>query len=290
MRVLLLPNFTKSKTRRIVYAVRSILEREGAEAVGLEGRESVDESMEGLRLITVDEIPTCDLLLAIGGDGTMIQSAYYSAVFEKPIAGVDAGTLGYLAQIDEDALETSMKRLLNGEYMIQKHAALHVQWDGGESAFVLNDILIRNVDGKITDFQISCDGMPISHYRADAFLFSTPTGSTAHLMAYGGPILEPGVQAVVLKAVGAQLGEPASIVFPLEHRFTAVFNQSMQVICDGKTAGILDAQESLTITKSDYEALFVCFHPGLRVHRIQEKLFFLNHKAQKYDFDVRREG
>ena len=70
-------------------------------------------------------------------------------------------------------------------------------------------------------------------------------------MAYGGPILESGVHAVVLKAIGAQLGEPA--------------------------------HEKLTIKKSKYEAEFVCFHPGLRINRIQEKLYFLNQKKCKND-------
>lgn len=280
MRMLLLPNFTKSKTRRIVYAVRKILEQADIKMAALDLEEYKDESMLGLELLGIDEIKTCDLLLAIGGDGTMIQSAYYSAVYDKPIAGIDAGTLGYLAQISEENLEYSIGRLLRGEYEIQNHTALQVIWNGGSCPFVLNDVLIRNMDGKITDFLISCDEMDISHYRADAFLFSTPTGSTAHLMAYGGPILEPGVQAVVLKAVGAQLGEPASIVFPLGHTFTAVFNQNMQVLCDGKKEVILPFKEKLTIKKSIYEAKFVCFHPGLRVNRIQEKLFFLNQKQK----------
>ena len=102
-------------------------------------------------------------------------------------------------------------------------------------------------------------------------------------MAYGGPLVDPDMDAVVLKAVGAQVGLQCPLVFSLEHHFSIECGQSAMVICDGKETAVLPAYSRLSITRSKYMAKFVTFDVKTSVCRIQEKLFQLNHKMFSND-------
>jgi NAD+ kinase len=128
----------------------------------------------------------CDLVMAVGGDGTILHTAVHAALADKPVIGVNAGNLGFLTQIEGDNL-TELERLSQGRYIVQKRMLLQLTLENARNNqnqrhYALNDIVLsRRLPGHITDIQVCCEGAQVGQYRADGIIFATPTGSTAYL-------------------------------------------------------------------------------------------------------------
>ncbi len=190
--------------------------------------------------------------------------------------------MNYLTEIKEQTLEQDIRKILEGEYGVSRRCAISAIWDGGNIPFVLNDILITGMASyQLNEFSVFCNGQAVDHYRADAYLFATPTGSTAHLLAYGGPVVNLDMDAVVLRPVGAQTGLQCPLVFPLKYDFAVECDKDTMIICDGKKGIILPAHNQLLVKRSKYETQFVTLGMENSVYRIREKLFYLNN-GRKY--------
>ena len=145
-----------------------------------------------------------DLFLAVGGDGTMIRSAKQAVQFDKPILGINAGRLGFMAGLEADELPL-LSRLVSREYRIQKRMMLdcvHHAKTGDVSYHALNDIVVSNGGlSRMVDINVSCAGARPISYRADGVILSTPTGSTAYALSAGGPLIDPSVNSIGLTAI-----------------------------------------------------------------------------------------
>jgi len=147
-----------------------------------------------------------DLLIVLGGDGTLLSVARLVGARRVPILGVNLGALGFLTEIPLEDLYRTMEEVLSGEYQFSERMMLtaHVlrQGEGIAEYSVLNDAVInKGALARIIEMETYIDSEYVTTYRADGLIISTPTGSTAYSMAAGGPIIFPSLQALVLTPI-----------------------------------------------------------------------------------------
>ncbi len=147
-----------------------------------------------------------DLIVVLGGDGTMISTARLTGTREVLVLGVNYGSLGYLTEFRIEELFDAIKMILEGSYVVDKRVMLNAQhWRNGEmlaKGRVLNDVVINKAAlARIIEIDVELDGLEVNRFRADGFIVATPTGSTAYNLSAGGPILYPSMNAIVLTPI-----------------------------------------------------------------------------------------
>lgn len=190
MIVAVIPNLDKHGSAEVVERLGALLKQEGLEAY-------VSDSIcaTGFKQMPEDELyKKADLIITIGGDGTIIRYAKRAAMDNKPVLGINAGRMGYLANIEQSELDL-LKKLKTKEYFIEKRMMLNISVVENGNVInefnALNDAVITSgFISRIIDIQAFVGNDSIS-YRADGLIISTPTGSTAYSMSAGGPIIDP---------------------------------------------------------------------------------------------------
>jgi NAD+ kinase len=208
--------------------------------------------------IEVVAASVADVLVAIGGDGTLLR-----AVREFPgipVLGFNLGGLGYLANIEEKDFEKAMEALVRGDYRVSNRTALAVRKVGTEEwGFALNDVVImREMSGQAALLDLSIDGHSATHYFADGLVIATPTGSTAYSLSAGGPVLMPDSASFVVTpmnphALGVRpmvVSDDVKFIVTSRRRETGEA-EKIGVYADGCVAFMLDGDESLEIRKSE---------------------------------------
>lgn len=138
----------------------------------------------------------CDCIIPIGGDSAVLRRARLAAKYNKPLLGINLGTIGYLTELDPAEMD-KLDLLLQDAYTLDHRTALNVEVVNREgavtfSAFALNDAVVQRMDlSRTVPLSVSSDGVPVLEFRGDGAMVSTPTGSTAYSLSAGGPILEP---------------------------------------------------------------------------------------------------
>jgi NAD+ kinase len=204
-----------------------------------------------------------DILVAFGGDGTFLRTLHRSSV---PLLPVNAGTVGFLAEIDGAApgrLEDALDRVLGGHYYLEDRMRLATQADGANLPDATNEVVIHTSQvAKMRLFEVAVDGRPVGRIRADGVIVATPTGSTSYSLSALGPIIDPAVEAIVITAIApfqatqrAVLVDPmrlvgVRLVLPEKDGVVVVDGQSEQPVAGG--AGVL-------VYRSPRKASFVRF-------------------------------
>jgi len=200
MVVAVLPNLDKRGSSEVVEKLGKLLKQEGIEAY-------LPDSIFGtdFKHISDDQIyKIADLIITIGGDGTIIRYAKRAAQDNKPVLGINAGRMGYLANIEQNELEL-IKKLTTKEYFIEQRMMLSISvLENGRvlgEYTALNDAVITSgFISRIVDISVGVGGDFIN-YRADGLIISTPTGSTAYSMSAGGPIIDPLTQSFCITPI-----------------------------------------------------------------------------------------
>jgi NAD+ kinase len=160
-----------------------------------------------IEIIPDEELPQkVDLILVLGGDGTMIATARMLGDSEVPVIGVNYGGLGYLAEFPIEELFTALESILAGDYNLGKRVMLAVELRRGEELVtknrVLNDVVMnKSALARIIQIETQLNGQFVNSFRADGLIVSTPTGSTAYNLSAGGPIIFPTMNAVVITPI-----------------------------------------------------------------------------------------
>lgn len=144
-----------------------------------------------------------DVVIAIGGDGTMLRCAKQMIDANAMLLGINTGHLGFMAGLETDELD-ELEKLFRGEYYLSQRMMLEGELSGGarEMRFTaLNDIAISGKYGKVFDFSVQADNALIGRYRADGLVCSTPTGSTAYALSAGGPLMEPELSCIEIALI-----------------------------------------------------------------------------------------
>ncbi len=235
---------------------------------------------------TTDElIGAAEIVLTIGGDGTIIHAARHAAPLHKPLLGINMGRLGYVAGLEPDELHM-LRKLKTGEYSTEKRMMLrviHKNADGVTEFYSINDAVIsRGSLSRLIDIEVSLDRDYICHYRADGLIVSTPTGSSAYSLAAGGPVVEPTMKCIVMTPICPHSIFARSVIFShsSELVITASCDDETEVFLtiDGAKTVIIKKNDSVSVTSSDLEAEFI---------NLKDRSFYrvLNDKfAEKSDY------
>jgi len=156
-----------------------------------------------IKVINESEIHQCDLIISIGGDGTMLKSAKLSHQHQIPVTGINKGRLGFLTDINPSDANKTINDLISGKFITEDRLLIEtiINQDGIKNSIgiALNDVAIRRKEtGRMMKVTTSIDGNYINQHEGDGFIVSTPTGSTAYSLSCGGPILKPDVEAFIL--------------------------------------------------------------------------------------------
>jgi NAD+ kinase len=162
---------------------------------------------------------TIDLLLVIGGDGTILRSVRELPNFSIPILSIDKGAVGFLAEIGMAEVDTLLPMLLNGDSVIEERSILSVQVvrDGTDifQCYALNEAVIsQGAISRLLDLNTSVGGEYLANFHADGLIISTPTGSTAYSLAAGGPVVHPLLSAIILTPINPHSFNQRPIVLP----------------------------------------------------------------------------
>ena len=225
---------------------------------------------------------TCDMIVVLGGDGTIMESARQAALRETPVLGINLGRLGYLAELEMNELDL-LDKVMAGEYRIDRRTMLNATIIGAnqkekQSGYALNAAVISNgFVARIIDLQLSEGGTFINTYRADGLIISTPTGSTAYSMSAGGPVADPRISCFCVTPVCPQMLSARPILFPdeavLEVKHVCRREKVLYLTLDGKINFELMRNDVVRITKSDLTASIIRVKQQSFYDKLRQKPF-----------------
>lgn len=156
-----------------------------------------------------------DLVLSVGGDGTVLRAGRAAAKMSIPVVGINLGTLGFLTELGPDEARKKLPDLLQGEGWIDERAMLQAEQAGKEPLHALNDVVVgRGAKPRVIYVDITIDGTPLTRYKSDGVIIATATGSTGYSLALGGPILYPRAREMVLNPIAPHPTFDNSLVLP----------------------------------------------------------------------------
>ncbi len=202
---------------------------------------------------------TPDMVLAVGGDGTMLAAVTRSLSWDVPVLGFNLGTLGFLAAAEPSDLKEVVERLLEGDYEIEERTTVRASTNDA-AAVGINDVVVEKVDStRLVSLDVEIDGSPFSTYRADGLVIATPTGSTAYSFSAGGPLVDPAVDALVVTPVASHSLFDRALVIPGSSEMTVTVSRdrSVKVNVDKTDLGQLGEGGAVTIRKGNIPAKFV---------------------------------
>jgi NAD+ kinase len=240
-------------------AARELGERLIAAGVGvrvLDG-ESDDVGCTGAHVVPddTDAALGTELVVAFGGDGTLLRAAEYAQPQRTPLLGVNLGHVGFLAEADPISLDDTAAKILAGDYEVEERLALDVRvWRGGEEVlrdWALNDVSVEKDSREhMVNLILEIDGRPLSRWGCDGLVCATPTGSTAYAFSAGGPVVWPSVQALLVVPISAHaLFARPLVVSPASKVAIEVTDAASPAImfCDGRRTHALGPQDRLEI-------------------------------------------
>ena len=199
-----------------------------------------------------------DLMLVLGGDGTMIATARMVGDHEVPVLGINYGGLGYLAEFRIEELYSALESILSGNYRLDRRVMLAVELRRGDdppkTSRVLNDVVInKSALARIIEIETYFDHYYVSSFRADGLIVSTPTGSTAYNLSAGGPVVFPSMNAVVITPICPFTLSNRPIVVPDNAEIELLLktdNEEVALTLDGQVGFQMEVGDRVVIRKS----------------------------------------
>lgn len=212
-----------------------------------------------------------DVLLAIGGDGTILRALQLS---DSKVLGINSGSLGFLAEVYANEVDGYLERIARGDYKVEERMRLQVRVDGERMFDCTNEAVVHTAHiAKIRHFEIRLDEEIVERVRADGVIVATPTGSTSYAMSAGGPIVDPHLNAIIVTAIAPFKPASRPHVFPAtsEVHVRLVKPKECVLVMDGQHESTLKGSEDVVLTGSERRAKFVRFRDDF-YRRVEEKL------------------
>ena len=222
-------------------------------------------------------LPDVDLVVSLGGDGTMLHSIALVGARDIPVLGVNFGHLGYLTEVDPEDLITALGRFFAGEHRLECRMTLDVRV-GDACHRALNEaVLEKTTSGHTVRLALAIDGEPLVTYAADGLIVATPTGSTAYNLSVRGPICSPTHRAIVVTPVSAHMLFDRSLVLDADQIVSVhvLAEHSARLMVDGQAVGVMDADTPVELRASTIDAALVRFGPP-DFHRVLRAKFGLS--------------
>lgn len=231
-----------------------------AETAGLINDHSLTDAAQ--KIVDMDVLgQSCDLVIVVGGDGSLLRGARALAKYNVPLLGVNRGRLGFLTDITPDDIENKVDDVLSGKFTSEKRFLLdmEVSRQGAivDTADALNDVVLH--PGQfihMLEFEIYVDGIFVTSQRSDGVIVSTPTGSTAYSLSGGGPILHPKLDAIVIVPMNPHTLSSRPIVVAGDSKISIVVGEHNRaqpmVTCDGHSHAEVQTGDEIHICKKQH--------------------------------------
>jgi NAD+ kinase len=199
------------------------------------------------------------LLVVLGGDGTLLSAARASLGHDLPLFAVNLGGLGFLTAITIEELYPQLQRALHGDFRVARRRMLHVElWRGEQriaSHEALNDVVLTKAEiARMIDLEVHVDNHFVCVYKADGLIVSTPTGSTAYSLSAGGPIMFPSVAATAITPICPQTLTTRPVIVPDESEIQVIvlYNSPTYMTIDGQVGEILESGDRIVCRRSEH--------------------------------------
>lgn len=210
-----------------------------------------------------------DLIVVVGGDGSLLSAARMAVLVNVPVTGISRGRLGFLTDIPPDDIERQLGAILCGQYVEEQRFLLHTRIFDDEHIYFegdsLNDVVLsRGNETHLIEFDVYLDQQFVTHYRSDGLILSTPTGSTAYALSAGGPIMHPQLNAMVIVPMFSHSLSSRPLVFSgdslVDIRISMSNEQDLQISCDGHESGIIKPGQRVAVEKNKQQLRLL--HPS----------------------------
>ncbi|MDI6781524.1 MAG: NAD(+)/NADH kinase [bacterium] len=262
MKIGLIINIKRPDAFKVARGVIDWLTKEGDYCLVMETEAAIAMGYEGLGADPI-EMQSVDLILAMGGDGTLLHTVRVIDGKSIPILGINLGSLGFLTEITENEIYSILKNILQGHYQLEKRMMLSIKVVRQGSAPVrfkaLNEAVITESEiARMINLKVSIDAEYLTTYRADGLIISTPTGSTAYSLSAGGPIVVPQLRLLMLTPVCPHTLTARPMIIPESSRITidVIAAQSILTI-DGQQAYSLRLNDRVEIERAEEETCLI---------------------------------
>jgi NAD+ kinase len=223
-----------------------------------------------------------DALITFGGDGTLLRGARLLAGRETPILGVNLGRVGFLTTATRESLDAALDALVSGKFITERRQALRVAIRDAEgevraTQMAMNDVAVHKGGvARVIRVNVFIQGENVGPYSADGIIVATPTGSTAYSLSAGGPIVVPGVEAIIVTPIAAHTMAVRPLVVPATYRIViepiAGWSDDLLVSFDGQTGTTLAPGESVDVCRADHRVCLIRFGGEGFFGRMRQKL------------------
>lgn len=220
-----------------------------------------------------------DMVVALGGDGTMLSAVRSSGPLGIPVLGINLGSLGFLTELTPRDLDQTLERISRGDYFVEKRMLLEAKVVGegmAEPLVALNDAVVdKGAVARVIHLDLYVNEEFISSYAADGLIVSTPTGSTAYSLAVGGPIIHPTIDAIIVAPIAPHTLAQRPMVFSPEDRVRIVVasdRRGATFTVDGQVACVLNSGESVSIERAAFKTHLVRFAENSFYRVLRDKL------------------
>ena len=221
-----------------------------------------------------------DLMITLGGDGTMLRAGHLAAPVKLPLLGINLGRFGFLMQMARDEWKKQLFRVFDGDFTYEDRMMLKTEHWRGDSLLdtddVINEVVVcRGQTVRPIRIQARVDGYPLASYVADGLITATPTGSTAYALAVGGPIMPPDLRNILIVAVAPHLSLDRAVILPegaSVEIITETDNEAVMSV-DGHTAVPLENDDKVLVKASEKTVKFLVFQdPGYFYRNLERYL------------------
>ncbi|MCP2606675.1 NAD(+)/NADH kinase, partial [Candidatus Aminicenantes bacterium AC-708-I09] len=245
--------------------IECILEKPAAEKIGEKSFTSREEIAKKV-----------DLIIVLGGDGTFLSISHLAAKENVPVLGVNLGSLGFLTEVPVDELYQTLENYFNGKREIISFRKMLKAKVGEEIYYGLNDIVInKGALARIIQLGLAVNGNYLGILRADGLIISTPTGSTAYSLAAGGPILSPGIPAIILTPICPHTLSFRPMVLPIEFKIKIKLltkGEEVYLTVDGQRGRPLNAGDCVEVEEAEFSLTLISSPRRNYFQLLREKL------------------
>jgi NAD+ kinase len=216
----------------------------------------------GIETVLDQLLPELDLLIILGGDGTLLHVAETAARYDIPVIGINLGNLGFLTELTQEESEPALEAIINGPTAMERRLMLKARLLEADRQHdfrhALNDIVIsKNAIDRLLHLATKADGTPITTYQADGLIFSTPTGSTAYNLSAGGPLVHPELETILVTPICPFMLSSRPTIVPPTMTITSEFlaedqGSRAKVIVDGQRVWDMKPGDVLEVSTSEY--------------------------------------
>lgn len=255
MRAVLFPNIRDERALECTINTCTTLIKLGFEVGADDKFSSMLGKIEGITLKSFEVLAEkADVIIAIGGDGTILHCSKTASRFDVPLLGINTGRLGFMASLEPHELE-KLSLLKSGEYTCIRRMMLDITVQGNTFTALNDAVITKQPMAKLPDFTVCSNGTAVSSLRADGLIFSTPTGSTAYSLSAGGPIIEPELECIEFSQICAHTLFARTMLFSTSKLLSVTFKsdpkQSVSVSIDGEPPIAFHEHEELLVQKSN---------------------------------------